>query len=91
MRESRSERFWGLGIPAGLLALLPWCGVWAFALLLLYPLQVVRLAMRGGRTARENWWRAVFLVIGKFPGMLGQVKFILDRAFGKRSQLIEYK
>jgi hypothetical protein len=47
-----------------------------------YPLQVVRLALRG-----ENWWRALFLVLGKFPEMLGQLKFRLER----QPSLIEYK
>ena len=91
VRESRSGWFWGLGIPVGVLGLVPWCGGWALVLLLIYPLQIVRLALRGRRSARENWWRAVFLVIGKFPEVLGQAKFMLDRTFGRRSRLIEYK
>lgn len=91
VRESRSAWFWGLGIPVGVSGLVPWCGGWALVLLLVYPLQTVRLALRGRRFARENWWRAVFLVIGKFPEMLGQAKFIWDRALRNRSRLIEYK
>jgi hypothetical protein len=59
--------------------------------LLAYPLQVVRLAVRGERSVRENWWRAAFLVLGKFPEMIGQVKFILQRYLGEQSRLIEYK
>jgi GT2 family glycosyltransferase len=91
VRESRRAWFWGLGLP--LLAfictsLVGPAGLMAFAI---YPLQVIRLALRGNRSRRENWWRAVFLVIGKFPEMLGQAKFISDRAFGRRSKLIEYK
>jgi len=91
VRESRSAWFWGLGLP--LLAfvctsLVGPAGLMAFAI---YPLQVIRLALRGNRSRRENWWRAVFLVIGKFPEVLGQAKFISDRAFGSRSKLIEYK
>lgn len=91
VRESRSAWFWGLGIPAAVFALVPWCGTWALVLLLLYPLQIVRLAMRGGRTARENWWRALFLVLGKFPEMVGQLKFLMHRCLAGKSRLIEYK
>jgi GT2 family glycosyltransferase len=91
VRESRSIWFWGLGIPVGALGLSLWLGGWALALLLIYPLQIVRLAVRGGRSVRQNWWHAAFVVIGKFPGMLGQAKFMLDRTFGNRSRVIEYK
>ena len=63
-------------------------GLW---LLLVYPLQIVRLARRGGRSTRENWWQAVFLVLGKFPEMLGQAKFLLNRYAAGKALLIEYK
>ena len=56
-----------------------------------YPLQVVRLALHGQRSARENWWRAFFLVLGKFPELIGQVKFLAGRRLRAPSQLIEYK
>jgi GT2 family glycosyltransferase len=91
VRESRSAWFWGLGLPLFAFvytALVGPFGLMAFAV---YPLQVMRLALRGNRSLRENWLRAVFLVIGKFPEMLGQAKFMFDRAVGRRSRLIEYK
>jgi hypothetical protein len=64
---------------------------WALLLLLVYPAQVIRLALRGRRSTRENWWRAAALVMGKFPEMLGQLKFVLDRHRRVTSRLIEYK
>lgn len=91
VRESRSAWFWGLGIPVGVFGLALWWGVWALVLLLIYPLQIVRLAARGGRSARENWWRAGSLVLGKFAEMFGQMKFLFHRHLGGRSRLIEYK
>ncbi|MNJ52673.1 hypothetical protein D3C77_480200 [compost metagenome] len=60
-------------------------------LLSAYPLQAVRLARRGGRSVRENWLQAVFLVLGKFPEMLGQVRFLLNRFGAGKTVLIEYK
>jgi hypothetical protein len=68
--------------------LLGWLGL---LLLLVYPLQVVRLARRGKRSARENWLQAGLLVLGKFAEMLGQVKFLLGRFGAGKSSLIEYK
>jgi hypothetical protein len=91
VRESRRAWFWGLAIPIVTLGAALWIGPRAAALLLVYPLQVLRLFLRGNRSPRENFWRAAFLVLGKFPEMLGQVKFMWDRAFGNRSRLIEYK
>lgn len=91
VRESRSAWIWGLGIPVMVSAFALGFGAWALALLLIYPLQIVRLAARGRRTTRENWWRAVFLVVGKFPEMLGQLKFLTHRYLGGKPHLIEYK
>ncbi|MDM3888757.1 glycosyltransferase [Pseudomonas sp. BCRC 81390] len=91
LRESRRAWVWGLGIPlATLLACLVFGG-WGLALLLVYPLQAWRLARRGGRSARENWLRAVFLVLGKFPEMLGQLKFLYRHLVAGKPALIEYK
>lgn len=90
-RESRRAWFWGLGVPlATIIAslMLGWSGL---LLLLVYPLQVVRLARRGDRSTRENWLRAFFLVLGKFPEMFGQVKFLLNRFGAGKTALIEYK
>jgi GT2 family glycosyltransferase len=90
VRESLSALFWGLGIPLFALVSLVLIGPLGLATFAVYPLQVVRLALRGARSTRENWWRALFLVIGKFPEMLGQLKFF-TRWLGRRSRLIEYK
>ncbi len=92
VRESRSAWLWGLGLP--LIAILAAVASPMFGLLIMavYPLQVLRLAAKGGRsTARENAWRALFIVLGKFPEMLGQMRFFMRRATGGQGRLIEYK
>jgi len=91
VRESWSAWVWGGMIPLATFAVVMGWGAWGFALLAIYPLQVVRLARRGGRSARENWWRAVFLVLGKFPEVIGQMKFLYRRLTGMKLGLIEYK
>jgi GT2 family glycosyltransferase len=87
LRESRSAWLWGFALPLSALAALPWLGLWTLIILAAYPLQVVRLALRGTRSPRENWWRALFLVLGKFAEVAGQIKFRLER----KARLIEYK
>lgn len=91
LRESRRAWLWGLGIPLVILLACLLLGGWCLLLLLVYPLQVVRLARRGGKSVRENWLQAVFLVLGKFPEMLGQLKFLRHRIAAGKPTLIEYK
>ncbi len=90
-REYRSALAWGLGIPLATLALVALLGPSGTLLLTLYPLQVVRLAVRGRRSARANWLRAFFLVIGKFPETLGVLRFHVRRALGQQPRRIDYK
>ena len=90
--ETRRSWIWGLGIPLAGLVLAPFVGWWSAIILFAYPIQVFRLGTRGNRaSARENWTRGAALVLGKFPEMLGQIKFHLDRIRRAQSRLIEYK
>ncbi|GAO34678.1 glycosyl transferase [Sulfuricella sp. T08] len=91
VKESRRIWIWGLGIPVVTVSLAIWLGTWGLAILLIYPAQVVRLALCGTRSVRENWWRALFLVLGKFPEAMGQLSFLYNRLAGKTAHLIEYK
>jgi GT2 family glycosyltransferase len=91
VNESRRAWIWGLGIP--LIALL--VGLinfkWGMLCLLIYPIQVIRLAMRNATQGKHPWVMAFFLVLGKFPEMLGQIKFFQHLYSGKQGRLIEYK
>jgi glycosyltransferase involved in cell wall biosynthesis len=89
VRESRSAWLWGCAIPLVTLAAAPWWGAWSAIVLLAYPLQVTRLALRGARSPSENWWHALFLVLGKFPEVLGQLKFRLQRYAGAAPDRIQ--
>jgi GT2 family glycosyltransferase len=89
--ESRRAWIWGLGIPCVALILGFAVRWWALLVLAVYPIQLLRLALKGRRSARANWVRAGGLVLSKFPEALGQARFLLDRLRHVRSQLIEYK
>lgn len=91
VKQSRSSLIWGLYMPVFTVGLIIWLGSWGLFMLLIYPMQIIRLTLGGKRTLRENWWRALFLVLGKFPEMLGQLSFLYKRYTGKKANLIEYK
>ena len=83
---------WGLAVPLAALGLVLLLGRWALLVLIAYPIQLARLSvLPPQRSARENWLRASALVLAKFPEMLGQLKFHVDRLRRVRSSLIEYK
>jgi glycosyltransferase involved in cell wall biosynthesis len=81
---------WGLALPlaiAGLSIHDPW-----FALLLLvYPLQVLRLMIRFGPRDPAQRARALFSVIARFPEVAGVLQFAASRIRRRRVTLIEYK
>jgi hypothetical protein len=83
--------FWGLGIPLASLFLFVLVGWSGLLLLLGYPVQVFRLAVRGTRSASDNLISSFFLVLRKFPELQGQFNFLWQKFNGSRSQLIEYK
>jgi glycosyltransferase involved in cell wall biosynthesis len=90
--ETHRALFWGLGIPIIALASATVFSWWGLLALIAYPLQVIRLAVQGTRpSARENWWRAGALVLGKFAETFGIVKFHIDTIRHAQSRLIEYK
>lgn len=83
--ETRKVVLWGLVLPlAALLGTL--VTPWALALLLAYPLQVVRLTARG--MDRD---RAVFITLGRLPEAQGFLDYWLARLAGRKRRLIEYK
>ena len=77
--EARRAWFWGFWFPALVLAASVAMGSTATLLLAVYPLQIVRIAWRGHRSPRENWWQALFIVLAKFPEALGQLRFLMRR------------
>lgn len=88
--ELRRVLLWGLVLPLVILALALLATPWALALLLLYPAQIARLALRDGGT-HAAWESALFLTLGKFPEAQGALDYHWHRLRGRRSGLIEYK
>jgi glycosyltransferase involved in cell wall biosynthesis len=91
VRESRRIWMWGAFIPICAIVFTVAFKEWGLLVLLLYPLQVMRLALRGKRSTRENWWYAGAIVLAKFPEVLGQIKYFVNRVRSEQPRLIEYK
>lgn len=89
--ESRRTWIWGLGPPLLCLALWPAMGAWALFVWAVYPLQMLRLYLRGQGNARDRRLTAVFQTIGRFPELAGQWQALRDRWSGRAPGLIEYK
>ena len=87
--ETRRALSWGAGLPlAALLGAL--VTPWALLLLLAWPAQVVRLALRAGG-GRAAWERAFFLTLGKIPEAAGALEYLGRRLARRPAGLIEYK
>ena len=89
--ESKRSLRWGLYIPLAILLLLIAKPVLSLMLLLLYPLQMLRLVLKSQLPFKIACLQAFFLTIGKFAEMAGQIKFLLHHYGDKQSQIIEYK
>ncbi len=89
-KECLSIALWGVLLP-----LLTFVGVfftpWALGLLLLYPLQIMRVGAKRQDAGEEKWLWASGLVFGKFPEALGMLGFYVSRLLRKSSRIIEYK
>jgi glycosyltransferase involved in cell wall biosynthesis len=83
--ETRRALLWGVGIPLFIALLTLLVGPFGLLAALVYPLQVLRLAQRGGLP-----W-AFFSVLGKFAEARGALGYYWRRLSGGPRKLIEYK
>jgi glycosyltransferase involved in cell wall biosynthesis len=83
----RRALLWGFVLPLLGIASTAFVSPWALALLLAYPIQVVRLASRGGK--QGDWEEAFFLVLGKFAEVTGVLEFQLRTFRRQPAEVIE--
>lgn len=86
----RRAIFWGLVLPLMVVIMAAVFTPWAFVLLLAYPAQLVRNALRGNSSSGD-WELAMFRTIGKFPEVLGVLEYWVRRIRKKPNRIIEYK
>jgi len=83
--ETRRALRWGALLPLVIVVCALVITPWALLAVLVYPLQVLRLANNGSLP-----W-AFFTTLGKFPEAQGALQFYLRRFSKKDATLIEYK
>lgn len=84
--EVQRIAFWGIILPLIILGLGLFVSPWAFALVLIWPLQILRMRAKG-----FDWARAVFLTIAKFAEAQGALLYVWRRLRQGKATLIEYK
>ncbi len=82
---TRRALVWGAGIPVLALLGLFWSPL-SLLILGLWPLQIIRLALRDG-----DWAQSLFLTLSKVPEAFGALSYYKKRLTHQRSELIEYK
>jgi GT2 family glycosyltransferase len=90
-RSSRRAVLWGFAVPLVALFGAVLIHPVLLSILLLYPIQVARIALREGLTKPASWTFAFFATLAKFPEMQGVARFYWGRLFKRRNAIIEYK
>jgi glycosyltransferase involved in cell wall biosynthesis len=81
---------WTFGLPLATTALAVLTS-WAWLLLLAYPVQIVRVALRHGIRQRSAWEQSLFLLLIKVPESIGVFEYTFRRLCRRPAMLIEYK
>ena len=89
--ESRRSWIWAGVVPLLILictTIKPSVGLYG---LLIYPIQIVRITIKSNLPFTKAFVHSSFLMLGKLPELVGQVKYYWNTIRNKRSQIIEYK
>jgi glycosyltransferase involved in cell wall biosynthesis len=89
--EARRAWIWGIWLPFACLIVGLVFDPWGWAIWLVFPAQAIRQTIRNRGSIRDRTRLAFFELLGRFPESWGQLRFLSDRFFGRRSQLLEYK
>ena len=90
VRQTARPWIWVCGPIALLTAISSLVGPAGLGVLLIYPAQILRLALKNPGTIRDRFIAAVFNTLARFPEFSGQLQFLRDLVKGN-SQIIEYK
>ncbi|WP_108514953.1 glycosyltransferase family 2 protein [Bradyrhizobium algeriense] len=89
--ESRRAWIWGMGIPAVCALAVALFGLQGLALLLVYPLQLLRRVLRLSGALKSRFQFAILEQLARLAESIGQIRFLRDRLTGQHSKILEYK
>lgn len=89
--ETRRAIWWGLALPLSILCVMLLAGPIGGLLLLVYPLQAIRLSLRSPLKGKKAWQQGGLLILTKFAEMAGVARFWRDRHRREAAKIIEYK
>lgn len=91
IKQRNRALVWGLIIPVLVFVGVLLVGPLALILAAVYPLQVIRLAQREKSGLKNRLIFAGFEILGRFPEMVGVLRYYFFVATNKNARLIEYK
>jgi glycosyltransferase involved in cell wall biosynthesis len=89
--ETRRAVIWGTVLPLVCLLVGLAFSPWGWIAWGIYPLQLLRQAVRNQGTLGERLLQALFQILARFAEAWGVIRFRYDRLVGRRSHVIEYK
>lgn len=95
VRHSFSLWLWVVLLPAFILMIVwPKIMYGLIAILILYAMQIVKVALKMRSSLGSIKLRMIYsyyIMIGKIPGIFGQINYYKDHIFERNNQIIEYK
>ena len=92
-RDSLRIWIWGMFLPCTILSLTFYTNIWSVLLWLIYPAQLLRIAIQANRhlgNSPQALLYALFNIAGKFPQFIGQLIFIKRKLLKTGFSIIEY-
>lgn len=90
VRETMRALVWGVILPLSII----FVGIinikYSVLLMLIYPVQIIRVAKQY-ESSDQKYGFSLLLILSKFAEGLGLIKFLLNKLFDRRGELIEYK
>jgi len=90
VKETIRALFWGIFTPLLTIGLTISVSSWFVFLLLAYPTQVAKIAVKNGEH-NSPWLVAIFYTLAKFPEAAGVLKYWANNLSQKKPEIIEYK